>query len=124
LFAYQLVERITTMVTIDSTLVCVLPVSRQAAGFPVRGDRGNALLLLAREMQPDTRAAYQQAGRIREGVCISSCNEQVFIALEQMGIRWCPWSERNITLAVLPHFQVSALADRLVVSRLLPEEPC
>jgi hypothetical protein len=106
------------MMTIDTIHVCDLPVSREEMGFPKEGDRGNAVLLIASEMRPPTRAAYQQAGCIHEGICISSCTEEVFAALEQMHLRWCPWPDRDFTLAVLAHSQIGVLADKLIVSRL------
>ena len=105
------------MMTIDTIHVCDLPVSREELGFPKEGDRGNAVLLIAKDIRPATRAIYQQAGCIHEGVCISSCTEEVFSMLEQMRLRWCPWPEREITLAVLAHSQVGVLSDRLIVSR-------
>lgn len=103
-------------ITIDTVHVCELPVSREEMGFPKEGGRGNTVLLIASEMRPPTRAAYQQAGYIHEGVCISSCAEEVFEVLSQMHLRWCPWPDRAFTLAVLAHGQIGVLADRLVVS--------
>jgi hypothetical protein len=106
-----------TMMTVDTIHVCDLPVSREELGFPREGDHGNAVLLIARDMRPAIRALYQQAGYIREGVCISCCTEEVFALLEQMHLRWCPWPDRGFTLAVLAHSQAGVLSDRLIISR-------
>ncbi len=106
------------MMTIDTTYVCDLPMSRKELGFDKEGDRGNAVLLIARDMQPAPRALYQQAGYIRECVCISCCTEEVFAVLEQMHLRWCARPDRGFTLAVLAHSQASVLSDRLIISRL------
>ena len=107
------------MTPIDALSVCDLPVSRAEMGFPKAGDRGNAVLLLTRDLRPETRAAYQQAGCVHEGVCIASCSQEVFVALEQLQLRYCPWPDQGFTLAVLEHARLGVLADRLVVSRLL-----
>ena len=56
------------MITIDSIHICDLPISRQQVGFPEQEDRGNAVLLVAQDMQPAAQLMYQQAGRICEGV--------------------------------------------------------
>ncbi len=107
------------MTTIDSTYVCDIPVSREEMGFPKEGDRGNAVLLLAQEMRPVTRAAYQQAGCIHEGACIASCDEDVFTVLEQLQLRFCPWPDRGFTLVVLDHALLGRISDRLVVASLM-----
>src|SRR6516162_8542771 len=110
------------MFTIDTAYICDLPIPRQEMGFPREGDRGNTVLLLAHEMRPAARAAYQQAGCIHEGACIGVCSEEVNALMEQMKLRWCPWPNRGFTLAILPHRQITVLADRLMVSRLLASE--
>jgi len=89
------------MITIDPIYVCDVPLSRKALGFPQEGDRANAVLLVAQEMRSETQAAYQRARHIHEGICISSCAENVFAILEQMQLRWCPWPDQGFTLAVL-----------------------
>ena len=106
------------MLTIAPVAVLHLPISRQVMGFSPEGDRGNAVLLLADEMPEATYAAYQQAGCIHEGVCISGCEELLFTVLEQMQVSWCPWPDRAFTLAVLPSAQMAILADRLVLASL------
>lgn len=105
--------------TFDSTQVLELPLTRQQLGFQEQGDRGNAVLLLAEEMQPAKRALYQQAGYVHEGVCISSCDPSIFALLEEMQLRWCPWPDRGFTLAVCAHERIGVLADQLVVQRLI-----
>ena len=110
------------MITIDSTSICDLPVSREQMGFPKEGDRGNAVLLLSREMRPTSRAAYQQAGCIHEGACITSCDDAVLTVLEQLQLRYCPWPDRGFTLVVLDHALLGMIADRLVVASLMASE--
>jgi hypothetical protein len=107
-----------TSITFEATHVVRLPVTRAAVGFPSEGDRGNAVLLLAHEMRPSTRRAYQQAGNLYEGVRISSLDEQIFALLEELQAQWCPWPDRGFTLAVWPHSRIGVLADRLIVQRL------
>jgi hypothetical protein len=110
------------MITIDPTYVCDIPVSREQVGFPKEGDRGNAVLLLADDMKPHTRAAYQQAGYVHEGIRIASCCEEVCAVLEQLQLRYCPWPDRGFTLAVLDHALMSMVADRIVVSWLTADD--
>jgi hypothetical protein len=107
------------MMTIDPAAVCVLPLSRQEVGFAQEGDRGNAVLLLADEMQEETRAVYQQMGCLFEGACITWCSEELYTILEQLDLYYCPWPDRGFTLTVIEHARLSVLADRFVVSRLL-----
>jgi len=106
------------MITIDPIHICDLPISRPQAGFPEQEDRGNAVLLVAQDMQPAAQLLYQQAGCICEGVRIASCSLEVYAILEQMRLRWCPWPECGFTLAVLDHSRIGVLVDRLVLSRL------
>ncbi len=106
------------MITIDPIQVCELPVSRQQLGLPEQEDLGNAVLLVAKEMQPTAQVVYQLIGCISEGICITCCSPEVYALLEQMQLRWCPWPDRGFTLAVLSHSQITMLADRLVLSQL------
>jgi len=106
------------MITIDPMYVCDLPISRQEVGFPEQEDGGNAVLLVAQDMQPAAQLLYQQAGCICEGVRIASCSLDIYAILEQMRLRWCPWPEYGFTLAVLDHSRIGMVADRLVLSRL------
>lgn len=108
---------------IDPIHVCDIPVSRQKMGFPKEGDRGNAILLVAQEMQPTTRALYWQAGYIHEGACIDSCDDAVLAVLEQMHLRYCPWPDRGFTLVVFDHALLGIIADRLVVASLMKHSP-
>lgn len=110
------------MTRIDSTSVCDIPVSRQAWGFPKEGDRGNAVLLRAQDMQPQARAAYQQAGYLHEGACIDSCDDAVLTVLEQLQLRFCPWHDCGFTLVVLDHALLGMIADRLVVASLMAQD--
>src|SRR5436305_890734 len=105
------------MITIDPIQVCELPISRQQLGFPEQGDDGNAVLLVATEMQPAAQVIYQLMGCISEGIALSCCTPEVSTLLEQMQLRWCPWPDRGLTLALLPHSQITILADRLVLCR-------
>ncbi len=111
-----------TTTTFETTHVMHLPISRQAFGFPQEGDRGNTVLLDARDcQQPGVLAVYRQAGHVHEGVQIASCDEEVYAILEQMQLTWCPWPDRGFTLVVLEHAQMGVLADRLVVQSLLEQ---
>ena len=110
------------MTKIDSTYVCEIPVSREEMGFPREGDRGNAVLLQAQDMQPTPRAAYQQAGYIHEGACIDSCDDMVLTVLEQLQLRFCPWPDCGFTLVVLDHALLGMIADRLVVASLMAQD--
>jgi len=106
------------MITIDPIQVCELPVSHQQLGLSEQGDHGNAVLLVAKEMQPAAQVIYQSIGCISEGISLSCCSQEVYAILKQMQLRWCPWPDRGFTLAVLDHNQITVVADRLVISRL------
>src|SRR5438309_1831759 len=106
------------MITIDPIHICDLPISRQQAGFSEQEDRGNAVLLVAQDIQPAAQLIYQQAGCIYEGVRIASCSLEVYAILEQMQLRWCSWPECGFTLVALDHSQIGILAERLVLLRL------
>ena len=104
------------MITIDPIQVCELPISRQQVGLPEQADHDNAVLLVANEMQPAAQAIYQLMGSISEGIRITCCTAEVYAILEHMQLRWCLWPDRGFILAVLAHSQITALADRLVLS--------
>jgi hypothetical protein len=104
------------MITLDPIQVCELPISPQQLGFPDQADCGNAMLLVATEMQPAAHTIYQLMGEISEGICITCCSPKLYAILEQMQLRWCPWPDRGLTLTLLPHSQIPVLADRLVLS--------
>ena len=105
------------MITIDPIQVCELPVSRQQVGLAEQEDHGNAVLLVAKEMQPAAQVIYQSIGCISEGIRVTCCTAEVYAILEQMQLRWCSWPDRGFTLTVLAHSQITVLADRLVLSQ-------
>lgn len=101
--------------TIETKEVIRYPLSRQDAGFPAEGDRGNAILLLADECSSDIALAELRKKRhIHAGLLICSCDEQVYEVLDQLRVRWCPWPERGFTLAIGGTEVQSALLGQLI----------
>lgn len=106
------------MITIDAVSVCVLPITPKDMGLLTENGQGNAVLLLAEDLPPDTRDIYQRTGYIRDGVCISMCSEQLNHVLASLHLHYRSWPEHTITLALLNHTQLGVLADRLVIAYL------
>ena len=111
------------MIPLVATFVMHLPLSRKDARFPEQGDRGNAILLDAREcLKPKTLSDYQAAGLLHEGIRIGAYDEALFSLLDQMRLTWCPWPEEGFTLAIMAHSKMGVLADRMIVLGLMCRE--
>jgi hypothetical protein len=86
---------------IEAKEVIRYPLSRQAAGFPQEGDRGNAILLLADECGSDVALAELRKKRhTHAGLVLYFCDEQIYTLLDQLRVLWCPWPERGFTFAI------------------------